>query len=122
MTKLEIIAQAYAGALASNNYKAITNLFARDGAVSSPVYGNMPACEFYENLFKKNIYSDVRIKNIFKESNDPHIFALHLLLKAKVPDVQVNDCIDILNLNAEGKIRSLTIIFDTFPVRNMLKK
>lgn len=122
MDKFETIAQAYAHALATNNYDAITSLFADDGVVNSPVYGNMTARAFYENLFKKNIYSDIRVKNIFRESNDPHIIALHLFLKAKVPDVQVNDCIDILKVNDAGKISSLTIIFDTFPVRGALKK
>ncbi len=125
MNKFETIAHAYSHALANNDYAAIVNLFATDGVVSSPTYGNMAARDFYDNLFKKEVFREARIKNIFRESNDPNTFALHLFLKAdfpQMPNVQVNDCIDILKVNDEGKISLLTIIFDTYPVRSALKK
>jgi ketosteroid isomerase-like protein len=50
----------------TGNIEAIINLFSEDGIVHSPLYGDIPAKDFYEDLFADTSQSIITLINTFE--------------------------------------------------------
>ncbi len=122
MTKEEV-AQNYLLYLEKGEMGQVTNLFADEGIVVSPLYGTLPAKKFYETLAGDTNTSKLIYDGLFfeKDSNRMSLlFDYHWQLKnGKEVTFKV---VDIIELNLENKIKKLTIIYDTVHSRAALAR
>jgi ketosteroid isomerase-like protein len=120
MTKREI-AKKYIEFLSIGDVEKIVNLFAENGKVSSPVYGEKQAGEFYKELTEDTITSELKLKGIF-EDHDSDSIALYFEYKWTVKSGKIVefDVVDILDFDNENKIIALKIIYDTVISRNLV--
>lgn len=117
--------QSYLKGLERRNFQDIITRFAADAIVHSPLYGNVQASLFYKELFSDSRNSKITMKNIFFNPDNPNSAAVHFVYVWALQNgstVQF-ECVDVIEF-AEGSdlIRSLTIIYDTYPVREIFAK
>jgi hypothetical protein len=65
------IIKTYFKNVETGNIEAIINLFSEDGIVHSPLYGDIPAKDFYEDLFADRnmtiIYDTYKVRSAFEK-------------------------------------------------------
>ncbi len=97
-------------------------LFTPDGVVHSPLYGDLPAAEFYPKMFADTESADLTLLGTTTgETTDGRplvmfLFKFDWVLKAG-EDIVAFDVVDVAELDADGKITALTIIYDTKTAR-----
>lgn len=119
---MESIMQAYIDALEKGDIEAIISLFSPSGTVASPLYGNLKAPEFYHKLSKDTSDSKIEFKNSFVGKNRPYMGAIQFNYQWTLASGEqvIFDCMDIFEFDEKtSKIQKLTIIYDTYPVRNV---
>ncbi len=114
----EEILTAYLHALERGSYQDIVQLFEKNAVVHSPLYGKVKASLFYEELLKDTTKSAIRLLNLFT-SKDKRVGAVHFLYEweLKTGATTSFECVDVIKISDDGKITDLTIIYDTFTVR-----
>ncbi|KYK30163.1 MAG: hypothetical protein AYK19_18650 [Theionarchaea archaeon DG-70-1] len=113
----------YLHALQKGSYEDIIELFAEDAVINSPLYGKVKASHFYEELLKDTQKSEITLLNIFfNESRS--VGAVHFLYKWILNNGKITsfECVDIVEFSDNGKIRQLTIIYDTYGTREGFEK
>lgn len=122
--EIEETIKLYIRALEKGSYEAITKLFAEDAIVNSPLYGKVKASEFYKELFKDTTKSKITLLNIFVSKSNRGIGAGHFrydwILKDRTPTSF--ECVDVFQFANDGKIKQLTIIYDTYKTRQAFEK
>jgi len=120
MTKIEI-AKKYIEFLSVGDVEKIINLFAENGKVSSPIYGEKQADKFYKELTEDTVTSELKLKGIFEDADSDRI-ALYFEYKWTVKSGKIAefDVVDIFDFNDENKITELKIIYDTVISRNLV--
>ncbi|WP_299437098.1 nuclear transport factor 2 family protein [uncultured Aquimarina sp.] len=122
MTKEEV-AKKYLSFLERGEIDNVINLFVDEGIVVSPLYGVLPATEFYKSLSEDTTSSKLLFDGLFFEKNTNRISLLFdyvwTLKNGKVVEFKV---VDILELTPENKIKKLTIIYDTVNTRSLIGK
>jgi ketosteroid isomerase-like protein len=114
------IYQQYLQALDEGSLKKVLSLFDDNAVVVSPLYGEMSAKTFYQELFADTTRSKTNLLNIFDSVSKKSSVALHFhyswtLRSGKVVEF---DCVDIFELTPDkDKIIKLEIIYDTAPIR-----
>jgi len=113
---LQIITN-YLQALERGDYEAIIAVFENDGVVHSPIYGTRQASDFYAELFRDTSASEIAILNTFINLHDTSTGAGHFRYNWKLKSgvVTTFECVDVFYFNANGKIKEMSIIYDTFP-------
>ena len=113
----------YFKALENGNYDKIEKLFTSDAVVNSPLYGRMKAKDFYMELFRDTSKSKITLIDILRGEN-PRVMAGHIryewILKDGTPTTF--ECVDIFQFTDEGKIKTLTIIYDTAKIRTSFEE
>lgn len=118
MKEKNTIAEQYIAYLQGGNLVALNGLFSPDGIVISPIYGTMHAATFYETLAKDTTESKLTIKGVFEEPSTGNIALYFQYDWTLGHGRQVTfDVVDILTFNAQDKITSLKIIYDTVQAR-----
>ena len=122
LTKREI-AKKYIEYLSIGDVEKIINLFAANGKVSSPIYGEKPAGLFYKELIEDTINSSLQLKGIFEEVDSNHI-ALYFEYTWTVKSGKMVqfDVVDILDFDEDNKIIKLKIIYDTVISRKLVQE
>lgn len=117
---MEQIVKSYLGGLESANYQSIIQLFEENAIVNSPLYGTVLAKEFYKDLFNDTSQSKITLMNIFSNITNPLIGAGQFRYDWIMKDGTNTsfECVDIFNISDTGKITELTIIYDTFGIRD----
>jgi hypothetical protein len=117
------IAETYITHLANGELEQLLNLFAENGRVISPIYGNQAHRDFYRKLFADTRSSGLTIKGIFEDASNGNI-ALHFEYRWTLRNgSQVHfEVVDILEFNDDNKIELLTIIYDTVQSRELVKQ
>jgi len=119
----EKIIKKYLEALEKGNYENMMKLFSDGAVIISPLYGEIKAADFYKELFKDTSKSKITLLNIFKSDNKS-IGAGHFrydwILKDGTPTSF--ECVDIFEFSDNGKIKKLSIIYDTSNIRQSFKK
>ncbi len=115
----EDVVRRYLKALEDSDYRQIISLFTGDAVVKSPLYGVMKAQEFYRMLFMETASSKIKPIHICsgKEFAMAYFKYEWTLENGSVCEFE---CVDVFRFSDDGKIRELTIIYDTSPVRNAL--
>ncbi|MDO8639848.1 MAG: nuclear transport factor 2 family protein [bacterium] len=113
----------YLDALQKSDFKNLINLFAPNAIIHSPLYGEVEAEKFYEDLFKDTNKSVITMKDIFM-NDDNSKGAVNFLYDWTLSDGSPVsfDCVDIFKFNSDGKIQELTIIYDTSQTRPKFDK
>jgi hypothetical protein len=113
------ILEIYLKSLEAGDAKTIINLFSEDGIIHSPLYGNKPAKDFYKDLFADTSQSVITLLNIFKSFTNPNIAAAHFRYGWTLRDGTKTDfeAVDVFNFDEHGKIKEMTIIYDTAKTR-----
>ncbi len=115
----EIILQ-YLDGLESGNVENIVSLFSDDAIVHSPLYGDMPAKDFFKSLVADTNKSDISLIDIFNSIDKLDTCAAHFRYHWTLKDGTATsfECVDVFQLNELGKIKMLTIIYDTHKTRS----
>lgn len=116
----EILTQ-YLHSLEKGDYEGILELFTQDAVVSSPLYGDIKASQFYRDLLRDTTKSRITLLNLFKSMKN--VGAAHFLYEWILRDGTVTsfECVDVMDVSDDGKIEHLTIIYDTFEIRNVFE-
>jgi hypothetical protein len=120
MDKKEI-ANTYLEYLERGNIEQLIALFDENGIVDSPIYGIKKAAEFYRELNDDTSNSELHLKGIF-EQNESNDLALYFTYKWTLKNNQKVefDVVDIIEFDAENKIKKLKIIYDTVLARKLV--
>jgi len=116
------LALKYIEALESQDLNGIIALFTENGQVISPLYGQLPAVDFYGQLFNDTQYSQIQLNDVFDNSPEGKVaiffkYRWHL----KGSETVSFDVVDLIELS-DGKIEKLTIIYDTFQTRQVFNQ
>jgi len=115
------VAIQYLEFLSKGNVEGIISLFAKNGKVCSPIYGEKGASEFYRELGEDTLNSELKLNEIFENIDSGNV-ALYFEYKwtIKSGKIIVFDVVDIIELDAQNKIQELKIIYDTVTSRRLL--
>ncbi|NKI31361.1 nuclear transport factor 2 family protein [Croceivirga thetidis] len=108
-----VLADGYLEFLAEGKVDSLVRLFAPDGVVISPIYGNKSPIDFFKVLDADTSNSELKFKGFFDEP-DSNRFALFFNYGWEMANGNASnfDVVDIFELNEEGKIRTLQIIYN----------
>ena len=116
MMEREEVIRSYLARLAKADYAQLLELFADGATVSSPLYGEMSASDFFKQLFEDTIGSKINLEGIFVQLSDPNIYAAHFIYDWKLRSGEAVSfrCMDVFRFaDRSEKIRHLTIIYDS---------
>jgi len=115
------LCHSYLSALNEGDLDKVLELFTEDAVVLSPLYGKMPAKDFYKELFRATNNSSTELLNIFSSKTENKSIALHFNYQWTMKNgfVETFECVDIFHLNnTQDKFNKLTIIYDTYKFRD----
>ncbi|CAM1369345.1 conserved hypothetical protein [Tenacibaculum litopenaei] len=112
------VAEDYLHYLENGEVSKVIGLFSAEGMVQSPLYGLMPAKEFYTALAADTTASKLTAKGIFEKTEGKEL-ALYFTYQwtLKSGEEVSFDVVDILEFDTRGAIKKLTIIYDTVQAR-----
>lgn len=115
------LAHAYLAALEAADEARVLALFAADAVVHSPLYGPVPATEFYPALFRDTSRAALTLHGVTSGTSPKGtpLVGLWFHFGWRLGDGRDApfDVVDMLELNPDGHIASLHIIYDTVEVR-----
>ncbi|MEM7161215.1 MAG: nuclear transport factor 2 family protein [Bacteroidota bacterium] len=122
MNSKKRIAHEYLLHLEKNEMDKVIALFHKDGLVDSPVYGQEKAAVFYQKLRSDTLNSQLSFKG-FYDDVEGNSFALYFKYKWTLKNGKELefDVVDIFELDAESRIVSLKIIYDSTITRAFVK-
>jgi hypothetical protein len=111
-----LIAATYLTALENEDVDTVLALFRPGALVHSPLYGSMPARQFYPSLFTDTRRARLHLYGV---AEGDHLTAIWFRFDWTLPSGQPAgfDCVDMLTLDDDALIRELHIIYDTITVR-----
>jgi hypothetical protein len=116
----EQLVDEYLEALASGSTARVLALFAPSGVVDSPLYGTMPAADFYPALFADTGQSRLTLRTTMTGALDglPVVsfwFDFDWTLASGEPAPFT--VVDVAELDAAGLVTTLHIVYDTARIR-----
>jgi hypothetical protein len=111
--------ERYLALLAAGDVGAIVSLFSPQGMVNSPFLGVKPAGEFFEQLKAATRRSVLEDAEVFVSGVGSRRASACFTYQWELADgAQVSfRCVDIFDFDEDGLIASMTIIYDTAPIR-----
>lgn len=119
MTLLPVL-HRYLTALDAASVDGVLACFTADGTVVSPLYGTLPAREFYPGLFADSGPSATTLRRAYVDPADDREVALSFHYAWVLGDGTAApfDVVDLLTLADDREhIATLTICYDTAPLR-----
>lgn len=115
------LAERYLAALGSSDVPRMLALFTPDAVVHSPLYGDVPAREFYPQLFADTGAAELTLLGTMRgDSADgrPLVsFLFHFDWTLPNGTPAPFDVVDVAELDDAGLITGIRIIYDTVTVR-----
>jgi len=118
---IEKLCRNYVSAMESGDLEALLANFADDATAKSPIFGELPAREFYAYVLGEISGRSMTLKTIFTGSRDSSRAAIHVVYTRTVGggEPATIEGVDVFDLTGDGsKIAAVTIIYDTAPVRS----
>lgn len=117
------IAKKYIKFLSNGNVEGVVSLFAENGKVYSPIYGEKSASDFYKTLKDDTLNSEIKLNEIFENASSQKI-ALYFeyTWTVKTGKIVVFDVVDIIHFDSQNKITELKIIYDTIVSRKLIEE
>ncbi len=121
MADPDLLVERYLAALGAADLDAVLALFAPDATVVSPLYGTLPARDFYPVLFADTAESRLTLKATMRGTRDGRDlvsfwFDFDWTLASGEP--APFSVVDVAGLDDAGRIERLTIVYDTAPIRS----
>jgi hypothetical protein len=119
--KSDELAEAYVDAMNHADVAGVLTLFAPDGAVHSPLYGTIPATDFYPALFKDTSDAKLSLRASMSGTRAGHdVVSLWLDSEwAFAPgESQPYMSVDVAELDDGGKITQFYVVFDSAALRD----
>ncbi len=113
---MDLVAR-YLAAVEAADVDAVLELFAADGVVHSPLYGVRPASEFYPLLFADTAESRLTLRRTLRDGDDAIAFWFDFDWTLSDGTPAPFSVVDVAELDADGRIRDLHIVYDTAPLR-----
>jgi ketosteroid isomerase-like protein len=107
----------YLAALEVGDVERVLALFAPDGIVYSPLYGSVPARQFYPKLFADTAESRLTLRRVFRDDREAVAFWFDFAWVLADGTSALFTVVDIAELTDDGLIASLHIVYDTAPIR-----
>lgn len=109
----------YLDALEAGDLEAMLDLFADGATVVSPLRGPTAPEPFYEELFAETRRSETTVRHRFEA--DAHA-AVHFDYRWVLEDGRETtfECVDVFDLDGDGRIEELRIVYDAGRVRDDL--
>ncbi len=106
------LAAGYLSAIERGDLDAILALFHPDATVHSPLYGPLPATEFYPKLLADTGRSALHLRGV---AQDGPLVSIWFRFDWTLPSGSAADfeCVDMLELDEDGRITALHIFYDT---------
>lgn len=127
MMKDDEFVKAYLAALDAGDLKGMLALFAPGATAHSPLYGSVPIPEFFKEMFAKSGSSKGillgtlgRGKTVSGRPLLAFWFRFDWILASGVH--APFDAVDLCELDDEGRVVNLNIVYDTATVRPLLEK
>ena len=120
MSRRDVIT-AYLDALVNGDGVGILQLFTENARITSPLYGDLAAADFYQQLFRDTASSRIRLKDIFANVTDPDQYAAHFIYDWTLKNGEQLSfrCMDIFQFKkGSNKIHHLLIIYDSSRTRD----
>jgi hypothetical protein len=115
------LAERYLAALGSSDLQRILALFTPDAVIHSPLYGEVPAREFYPRLFADTAAADLTLLGTMRGDSvagRPLVsFLFHFDWTLPDGTLAPFDVVDVAELDDAGLISSLRVIYDPVRVR-----
>ena len=117
--KIYSVLYNYFRGLEMGNNDLILQGFAENAMIHSPLYGDVPAKQFYDKLLNDTTQSDITLLNTFKSNDNNYTAAVHFKYHWVLRDGTPThfECVDIFKFDESGKIADMTIIYDTAALR-----
>jgi hypothetical protein len=116
------LADAYLAALQASDEAGVLALFAADAIVHSPLYGPVPAAEFYPALLRDTTRASLTLHGVTSGTSPAGapLVGLWFHFDWRLGDGRDApfDVVDMLELGPDGQIAALHIIYDTVEVRD----
>lgn len=114
----------YLNGLESGNAGKLLSIFEENAIVLSPLYGKLSAKQFYSDLFKDTTQSKITLLNTLQSNENENTCAGHFRYDWTMKDgsLVTFECVDVFKVTAKNKIEQLTIIYDTFGIRDNFNK
>jgi hypothetical protein len=107
----------YLAALEVGDAERVLALFASDGIVHSPLYGSVPARQFYPTLFADTAEAKLTLRRVFRDDREAVAFWFDFAWVLADGTPAPFTVVDIAELTEDGLIADLRIIYDTSPIR-----
>lgn len=115
------IVAAYLSALEEGDLAGMLELFTPDAVVHSPLYGTLPAAEFYPALFADTRSTKLTLLGTMRgtsvEGKALLSFLFHFDWQLPGGTAAPFDVVDIAELDDDGLISSIRIVYDSVDVR-----
>jgi ketosteroid isomerase-like protein len=114
--------QRYLQAVQLHDYDEVIACFTDDAVVVHPIFGRQPAAGFFQTLFAETAADKLTVKTIFHGADNPATAAVLFFDEWRSADGTEfkNDIVLIFDFDRDDRVRNLTVVFDTFPVRGEL--
>jgi hypothetical protein len=126
MTTPEELAEVYLTALGAARVEWVLELFEPDGIVYSPLYGPVAASDFYPALFADTSRSVLTLRGVTTgtsaEGTSLVNIWFHFDWQLRSGESAPFDVVDVLELNANGLISKLHIVYDTVETRTTFEQ
>ncbi len=112
--------QEYLAALEAGDVERVVTLFEPDGRVISPFLGRMTARDFFPKVVEVSSGTKLTVHDILiSDEGQPRAVGYFLYDWWLKDGSKVSfECADVFTFNPEtGKISSLVILYDTYPIR-----
>ncbi len=119
--KADDLVAVYLRALNAADVDLMLSLFTEDGRVDSPLYGPMPAAQFFPALFADTRESILTLRSVMQgtdaEGAATVSFWFHFDWRLPSGVAAPFEVIDVAQLAEDGRIKVLHLIYDTVDVR-----
>jgi hypothetical protein len=120
-TRADDLVDVYLRALSTADSGLAVSLFTDEGIVHSPLYGALPARDFYPALFADTSQANLTLRSVMSgrdQTGRPTVsFWFHFDWRLPSGAAAPFDVVDVATLAPDGKIKELHIIYDTVDVR-----
>lgn len=116
------VVEDYLAALESADADRVLALFTADAVVHSPLYGALPAREFYPALFRDTAEAKLTLRRVFRDGDSAVAFWFDFAWVLSDGRPAPFTVVDVAELDGSGLIARLHIIYDTDPVREAFNR
>ena len=120
------LAEAYLGALGRADLATMLTLFSDGALVHSPLYGQVPAREFFPALFSDTAESRLTLRGVTQgeDAAGTPLVSIWFHFDWRLPSGRRApfDVVDVLELSPDGRIGSLRIVYDTADIRPVFEQ